>query len=118
LDIVLQKVKKEDLAEVHKLQVESFQSLLEKYKDTIRISPMFIHPHYQNRKFGQEAVYSLEQLHSNVTNWTLDTILQEKKLCYFYEKLGYIDTGKRKKIKEGMDIIFYKKEKIRTAGEL
>lgn len=41
--------------------------------------------------------------------WTLDTIAQEAKLCYLYEKLGYRRTGKQETIKPGMDIVFYEK---------
>lgn len=77
----------------------------------IRISPMFIHPDFQNQHLGQKAVLELEKEYQNVDKWTLDTILQEDKLCHFYEKLGYVDTGKREKIRDGMDIIFYEKLK-------
>ena len=75
----------------------------------IRISPMFIHPDYQNLHLGQEAVLQLERLYNDVKQWSLDTILQERKLCHFYERLGYTDTGKRENIKDGMDLIFYEK---------
>lgn len=76
-----------------------------------RISPMFIHPDYQNKSLGQEAMFELEKIYKDVDIWTLDTILQEKKLCHFYEKLGYVDTGKREQIKEGMDVIYYRKHR-------
>jgi GNAT superfamily N-acetyltransferase len=155
--IELKKAKRNHLSLIHKLQVESFKILLEKYQDfstnpgaenlnrietrfdqpqttyyliiyngqtigairvidskdnnSCRISPMFIHPDYQNKSLGQEAVYELEKIYADIETWILDTILQEKKLCHFYEKLGYIDTGKRDKIKEGMDIIYYRKRK-------
>ncbi len=72
---------------------------------------MFIHPDYQNKSLGQEAVQKLESLYPHVSVWTLDTIVQEAKLCHFYEKLGYKDTGKKEQIKEGMDLRFYRKEK-------
>jgi GNAT superfamily N-acetyltransferase len=77
--------------------------------ESIRISPMFIHPEYQNQHLGKEAVLELEKLFTNVKKWSLDTILQENKLCHFYENLGYSDTGEREKVKDGMDIIFYHK---------
>ena len=48
---------------------------------------------------------------ANGEKWELDTILQEKKLCYLYEKMGYQKTGKTEKIKDGMDLVYYAKEK-------
>ena len=72
---------------------------------------MFIHPDFQDQHLGQKAVLELENNYPNVVKWTLDTILQEEKLCHFYEKLGYVDTGIREKIKDGMDIVFYEKLK-------
>jgi len=50
-----------------------------------------------------------ESLHKNAVNWELDTIKQETKLCYLYEKMGYRQTGKEVKIKDGMDIVSYRK---------
>jgi len=157
MNIKLQRVEPHELPELHRLQVASFQWLLDKYQDfetnpaaeslkkiedrfaqpsttyffikkedqnigairiiyredekAIRISPMFIHPDFQNQHLGQKAVLALEKEYPQVTKWTLDTILQEKKLCHFYEKLGYVDTGKRERIKNGMDIIYYEKLK-------
>lgn len=78
---------------------------------SIRISPMFIHPDFQDQQIGHKAVLLLEQRYHTVDKWALDTILQEDKLCHFYEKLGYVDTGRRKRIKDGMDIVFYEKLK-------
>jgi GNAT superfamily N-acetyltransferase len=74
-----------------------------------RISPMFIVPEYQNMHIGYGAVEALEALYPSITKWELDTIVQEKALCHFYEKLAYVDTGRREAIQPGMDIIFHKK---------
>lgn len=155
MSIKIIKAQRDELRELHRLQVAAFTPLLEKYQDystnpaneklerveerfsqsntiyyfisykgknigairviekieegEVRISPMFIHPQYQNLKLGQKAVYELEKLYPNVTKWSLDTILQENRLCHFYESLGYVDTGRRDNIKDGMDIIHYKK---------
>ncbi|MFR1519292.1 MAG: GNAT family acetyltransferase [Clostridia bacterium] len=51
----------------------------------------------------------IEQLYPSAERWELDTILQEEKLCYLYEKMGYKKTGQTQKIKAGMDIVFYAK---------
>jgi len=82
--IKLQKAKREDLELIHSLQIQAL---------------------------GQEAVYELERLYPYTQTLTLDTIFQEKKLCHFYEKLGYKDTGKRQSLKAGMDIIYYMKRR-------
>jgi hypothetical protein len=51
----------------------------------------------------------LENRYLGAEKWTLDTIRQEQKLCYLYEKLGYVATGKQETIQPGMDIVFYEK---------
>lgn len=52
----------------------------------------------------------VEAIYPNATRWELDTILQEEKLCYLYEKMGYKKTGQTEEIKKGMDLVFYAKE--------
>ena len=74
-----------------------------------RISPIFILPEYQNKGYARKAMLALEAEFSDVVEWNLDTIKQEEKLCYFYEKLGYKRTGKEEDIKPGMTIAHYQK---------
>ena len=74
-----------------------------------RVSPLFILPEYQGHRVAQTAMKLLEILYPNANGWELDTILQEKKLCHLYEKLGYRKTGQIKPLKEGMDLVFYTK---------
>ena len=78
---------------------------------TMRISPMMILPQYQNKGYAQKAMLKIEELYSDIKCWQLDTIKQEDKLCYFYEKVGYRKTGKEEEIKQGMDIVYYQKLK-------
>ncbi len=66
-------------------------------------------PEYQNKGYAQKAILNVEKLYPNATVWTLDTIKQEEKLCYLYEKMGYVRTGKEERIKDGMDLIFFAK---------
>ena len=73
-----------------------------------RISPIFIMPEYRNKGFAQKAMQLAEEIHG-VSNWELDTILQEKGNCYLYEKMGYYQTGKTEKINENLTLVFYKK---------
>lgn len=150
----LKKAIQSDLGEIHRIQVASFQALLDKYQDhrtnpaaesyerilerfqeettdyylirlneqnigmirvcdfgTIcRISPIGILPEFQGHGFAQQAIILVESLYPRAKKWTLDTIRQEQKLCYLYEKLGYVPTGKQDSIQPGMDIVFYEKK--------
>ena len=74
-----------------------------------RLSPICILPEHQGRGFAQEAIRSVEKHYPEALFWQLDTIAQEGKLCYLYEKLGYQKTGKIEHVKEGMDLVFYEK---------
>ena len=73
------------------------------------ISPMFIHPNYQGKGIAQNAINLLEELFPQATTWELATILEEKRNCYLYEKMGYIQTDVTKKINDNTTLIFYKK---------
>lgn len=90
-------------------QVGAVRIILNDQENYIKISPMFVIPDYQNKKIGQEVIKQLEVKFSGFKIWKINTIIQEHSLCKFYEKLGYIDTGNRLKIKDGMDIIYYQK---------
>jgi Acetyltransferase (GNAT) family. len=154
LGISLRKAEMNNCVQIHKMQVESFSVLLDKYKDystnpaaesierieqrmsqeftdyyficlsddiigairvvrlnnhVCRISPMFILPHYQGMGYAQQAILEAESLYPQAKHWELDTIKQESKLCYLYEKMGYRATGKEEKVKDDMTIIFYSK---------
>ena len=61
------------------------------------------------RGYAQEAIREIEKLYPKAKKWTLDTIAQEEKLCYLYEKMGYRKTGDIHHVKEGMDIVDYEK---------
>ena len=76
---------------------------------TMRISPMMILPEYQNKGYAQKALSEIENMNSHIKFWQLDTIKQEEKLCYLYEKVGYVKTGKEEEIKQRMDIVYYQK---------
>jgi len=78
-------------------------------ESTCRLSQMFILPSYQGNGYAQQAIRQVELLNPQVTKWILDTILQEKKLCYLYEKMGYKRTGIVTNIKDGMDLVDYSK---------
>ncbi len=75
-----------------------------------RISPMFILPEFQGKGYAQQAIKNIESLYPDACRWELDTIKQEPKLCYLYEKMGYVTTGKEEDIQPDMTIIFYEKQ--------
>ena len=73
------------------------------------ISPMFILPSYQGKGIGQKVIFLVEEMTPEATSWNLATILEEKRNCYLYEKLGYEKTGEYKKINDTTTLVFYKK---------
>jgi len=71
---------------------------------------MFILPQFQNNGYAQEAITAIESLYSDTKIWELDTIKQEEKLCYLYEKMGFTRTGKERALQPGMTLIDYSKQ--------
>lgn len=74
-----------------------------------RISPIFILPEFQGKGIAQKAIMLCEEIHGS-GNWELDTILQEPRNCYLYEKMGYRQTGITKVINERLTLTFYEKK--------
>jgi len=77
---------------------------------TYMLSQMFITPDYQGEGYAQAAIKQAELLYPKAKKWILETIKQEIKLRYIYEKMGYKQTGAEKRIKDGMDLIYYEKQ--------
>lgn len=77
--------------------------------DAKRISPIFILDKYRKKGIAQITIQEVEKIHGS-NNWEVDTILQEKGLCYLYEKMGYQRTGKTEQINERLTLVFYKKD--------
>ena len=74
-----------------------------------RISPMFISPEFQGIGIAQETLRMVESFYPLATSWELATIKEEKRNCHLYEKFGYVQTDKPRKINENTTLIFYKK---------
>lgn len=155
MEIKLLRASIEDAEELHAMQVESFQELLDKYQDfdtspaneniekmefrlkqdftyyyficldskkvgairivdrkeddaNKRISPIYILPEYRGQGLAQKAIKACEEIHGQ-ERWELDTILQEPKNCYLYEKMGYRRTGEEKVINDKLTLVFYGK---------
>ena len=73
-----------------------------------RISPIFILPEFRNMGIAQKAIILAEKIHGS-KNWELATIMQEKRNCYLYEKMGYRTTGETKIINDKLTLVFYQK---------
>lgn len=58
-----------------------------------RISPIFIMKQHRNNGYAQKAMKLVEEIHG-ISNWDLDTILQEKVNCHLYEKNGISENWK------------------------
>ena len=79
------------------------------FGENCRLSPICILPEYNGKGFAQKAILEMEALYPKAKKWELDTIAQEEKLCYLYEKMGYRKTGRTEHLKDGMDLTFYEK---------
>ena len=78
-------------------------------ENTCHLSQMFILPEYQGNGYAQQAIRQVELRNPQAAHWLLDTIRQEPKLCYLYEKMGYKRTGTQTNIKASMDLVDYAK---------
>jgi hypothetical protein len=79
--------------------------------DYILVARIFILKKYQNKGIAQKALIIAENMFPKNKVWRLDTIKQENKNCYLYEKLGYKPTGNENIINKRMTIIDYEKNK-------
>ncbi|MGB3260746.1 GNAT family N-acetyltransferase [Paenisporosarcina sp.] len=73
------------------------------------ISPMFIFPEYQGQGIAKKAILLTEERFPHAVSWELATILEEKRNCHLYEKMGYVQTGEKRRINELTTLVFYKK---------
>ena len=63
----------------------------------------------QNKGIAQEVMKRLELMYPQATCWELETILSEKRNCYLYEKMGYIQSEELRVINDKMTLVSYKK---------
>ncbi|MEG2421844.1 MAG: GNAT family N-acetyltransferase [Oscillospiraceae bacterium] len=66
-------------------------------------------PSYQGQGIAQKALTLMEQTVPDAAVWELETILQEKRNCHLYEKMGYRQTGAQRVISEAMTLTTYEK---------
>jgi GNAT superfamily N-acetyltransferase len=70
---------------------------------------MFILPEYQGKGIAQKAITLIEELFPQATTWELKTILEERRNCYLYEKMGYTQIGEKQSLNENTTLVHYKK---------
>lgn len=75
----------------------------------MRLHMINILQQFQGKGIAQEVMNRLESIYPEAENWELDTIKQERRNCYLYEKIGYIQTGDEWKVNEKMTLVHYKK---------
>lgn len=51
-------------------------------------------PEYQNSGIGSEVLRTIFNLYPETPKWELETPIQNKRNCHFYEKAGFCGTGK------------------------
>ena len=66
-------------------------------------------PELQGQGIAQKALTILESVFADARVWELETILQEKRNCHLYEKLGFRQTGECRVINDNMTIVGYEK---------
>lgn len=64
---------------------------------------------FQGKGIAQQVMMRLEGLYPEANRWELDTILEEKRNCYLYEKMGYMQTDEKWKINDKMTLVHYVK---------
>lgn len=65
---------------------------------------------YENKGIAQEVMKRLDLIYPQAENWELETILSEKRNCYIYEKMGYVQFGELQHINDKLTIVSYKKQ--------
>lgn len=79
------------------------------YGDHCKLKRIYILPEHQNSGYGRQAVRLAEAKYPAAKTWQVDIILQEDRICRFFERLGYVRTGRVDGLKYGMDVAYYAK---------
>lgn len=89
--------------------------VFEKEPGVIKLHVMNILDEYQNLGIAQESMARIELLYPQAQRWELETIEQESRNCYLYEKMGYKVFGERNVVNSSLTIVKYEKEQIKRA---
>ena len=83
----------------------------EKEPGIMKFQIINIRKEYENKGIAQEVMNRLELIYAQAESWELEAILSEKRNCYLYEKMGYVQIGKLKHINDKLTIVSYKKQR-------
>ncbi|WP_277586244.1 bifunctional NUDIX hydrolase family protein/GNAT family N-acetyltransferase [Psychrobacillus antarcticus] len=75
----------------------------------MRLHMINILEEFQGKGIAQEVMRRLEGMYPEAISWELDTIKQEQRNCYLYEKMGYVKTDDEWKVNDQMTLIHYMK---------
>ena len=75
----------------------------------MRLQMINILEEFQGKGIAQEVMSRLEGMYPQAIKWELDTIKQEHRNCYLYEKMGYVKTGDEWEVNEQMTLVHYTK---------
>lgn len=64
---------------------------------------------YQNKGIAQQVMNRLELMYPQANSWGLDTIFSERRNCYLYEKMGFLQSGELREINEELTLVTYRK---------
>lgn len=73
------------------------------------IADLAVRPEYQGNGYAQFFIIEIEKMYPMAEKWSLVTIMEEKKDCYLYEKLGYKQQCILQEVNEGMHFVLYTK---------
>ena len=75
----------------------------------MRLHMINILDEFQGKGIAQQVMMRLEGLYPEANRWELDTIQEEKRNCYLYEKMGYVQTDEKWKVNDKMTLVHYVK---------
>ena len=75
----------------------------------MRLHMINILDEFQGKGIAQQVMMRMESMYPEAKRWELDTILEEKRNCYLYEKMGYVQTDEKWKVNDKMTLVHYVK---------
>lgn len=73
------------------------------------VSDLCVKPSMQGRGYAQQLLIDLEGMYPQARRWSLVTVMEEKRDCHLYEKLGYSRVGEPIYVNEAMHLVKYEK---------
>ena len=74
-----------------------------------KIGLVYVEPSLQGKGIAGQAIRLAEKNQPNIKSWEIDFPADQLKNKHCYEKLGYVDTGKRESINDKLTLAYYRK---------